>query len=180
MRGGAHRSQRRCGDPYDLVVKRIRAVRIEPGLAFIISIFTSPTSNHHPPRTLNQTMSHFSTIQTQIKDLNALRSALGEMHLPLLTNTQARGYSTQSMAGDFVIRLNGPYDIAVNRQPDGTYGLTTDWWAGHVEKEVGANYGRLLQLYGVHKATREARRKGLSVRRKAQADGSIKLTVTGV
>ena len=125
-------------------------------------------------------MSHFTTIQTQIKDLDALRSALGEMHLTLLTNTEARGYSTQSMTGDFVIRLNGPYDIAINRQPDGTYGLTTDWWAGHVEKEVGKGYGRLLQLYGVHKATREARRKGLAVRRKAQADGSIKLTVTGV
>ena len=125
-------------------------------------------------------MSHFTTIQTQIKDLDALRSALAEMNLPLLANTQARGYSTQSMTGDFVIRLHGPYDIAVNRQPDGTYGLTTDWWAGHVEKEVGKGYGRLLQLYGVHKATREARRKGLAVRRKAQADGSIKLTVTGV
>ena len=143
-----------------------------------LTLFTPSTPNNQPNN--EYPMSHFTTIQTQIKDLDALRSALGEMHLPLLTNTQARGYSTQSMTGDFVIRLNGPYDIAVSRHPDGTYGLTTDWWAGHVEKEVGAKYGRLLQLYGVHKATREARRKGLSVRRKAQADGSIKLSITGV
>lgn len=125
-------------------------------------------------------MSHFTTIQTQIKDLDALRSALTEMNLPLFPNAKARGYSTTEITGDFVVRLNGPYDIAVNKQHDGTYGLTTDWWARHVEKEVGPRFGRLLQLYGVHKAMREARKKGLSVQRKAQADGSIKLTVVGV
>lgn len=125
-------------------------------------------------------MSRFTTIQTQIKDLDALRSALTEMNLALFPNAKARGYSTTEITGDFVIRLSGPYDIAVNKQHDGTYGLTTDWWGGHVEKEVGPNFGRLLQLYGVHKAMREARKKGLSVSRKAQADGSIKLTVMGV
>jgi hypothetical protein len=29
-----------------------------------------------------------------------------------------------------------------------------------VEKEVGKGYGKLLQLYGVHKATIEPRKKG--------------------
>ena len=125
-------------------------------------------------------MSHFTTIITQIKDLDALRSALTEMNLPLFPNAKARGYSTTSITGDFVVRLNGPYDIAVNKQHDGTYGLTTDWWAGHVEKEVGPHYGRLLQLYGVHKASREAQRKGYAVRRQAMPNGSIKLCIMGV
>ena len=40
--------------------------------------------------------------------------------------------------------LKGPYDIALNKQPDGSYGLTTDWWDGHVEKEVGKDYGVAL------------------------------------
>lgn len=39
---------------------------------------------------------------------------------------------------------------------------------GHVEKDVGANFGKLLQLYGVHKATMEAEKKGLSVLRRAK------------
>jgi hypothetical protein len=46
-----------------------------------------------------------------------------------------------------------------------------------VEKEVGANFGLLLQLYGVHKATAEARKKGFSVLRKSQPNGAIKLTL---
>ena len=110
-------------------------------------------------------MSHFTTIKTQIKDLEALRAATNELGLQLLTKTTARGFISQTIKGEFVVRLKGPYDVALNRQPDGTYGLTTDWWDGHVEKEVGKSFGRLLQLYGVHKATAEARKKGYSVLR---------------
>ena len=122
-------------------------------------------------------MSHFATIQTQIKDIVALKAACNELGVSVLENTEARGYSTNNQHGDYVIRLQGPYDIAVNLQPDKTYGFTTDWYAGHVEKEVGKNFGKLIQLYGVHKAMLEAKRKGYSVMRKIQADGGIKLTL---
>jgi len=125
-------------------------------------------------------MSHFTTITTQIKDIAAFRSAVQEMGLALLENGEARGYSTNKLKGEYVVRLKGPYDIAVNKQPDGTYGLTCDWWEGHVEKEVGKNYGKLLQLYAVHKATTEARKRGHLVQRKQQKDGAIKLVIGGV
>jgi hypothetical protein len=49
-----------------------------------------------------------------------------------------------------------------------------------VEKEVGKGYGKLLQLYVVHKATLEARKKGLSVLRRQQQNGAIKLVLMGV
>lgn len=130
--------------------------------------------------TTNKPMSHFTTINTQIKDTEALHSACQELGLSLVQNTDARGYTNNKTHGDFVIRLKGPYDIALNKQPDGSFGLTADLWAGHVEKEVGKNYGRLLQLYGVHKATREARRRGLLVKRSQQQNGAIKLVIAGV
>ncbi len=122
-------------------------------------------------------MSHFTTIQTQIKDIEALRTACSEMGFLLLENTQARGYGSNQYEGEFVIRLKGPYDIALNTDNDGNYVLTCDWWQGHVEKEVGKDYGHLLQLYGVHKAMREARKRGYTVRRKNQSNGQIKVTM---
>ena len=124
-------------------------------------------------------MSHFTEIKTQIKDIEALRSACQEMGLPLLQNAEARGYYENKTKGDYVIKLNGPYDIALNKQADGTYGLTADLWNGHVEQEVGKGYGKLLQLYGVHKTTLEARKKGLSVLRRQKQDGAIKLILMG-
>ena len=124
-------------------------------------------------------MSHFTTIQTQVRDLDALRAALGELGVTLLEKTNARGYAGNTLKGDYVIRLKGPYDIALNKTPDGSYGLTTDWWDGHVEREVGSKFGRLLQLYGIHKTTIEARKRGHMVQRKAQKDGSVKLVIGG-
>jgi hypothetical protein len=124
-------------------------------------------------------MSHFATIRTQVRDIDALRAACSELGLDILQNAQARGYAGQTSKGDFVVRLKGPYDVAVNRQPDGTYGLTTDWWDGHVAKEVGIGYGRLLQSYGVNKTIREARLRGLRTTRRVEADGSILLTLEG-
>jgi len=120
-------------------------------------------------------MSHFTAIKTQIKDVEALRSACTELGLTLLQNAMARGYYESQTKGDFVIQLAGPYDIAVNLQADQTFGLTTDWWDGHVEGVVGKDYSKLLQLYAVHKASTEARKKGFSVLRRPQKNGEIKL-----
>ena len=125
-------------------------------------------------------MSHFTEIKTQIKDLAALSLACQELGLTLLPKTEARGYYNGRTKGDYVVQLKGPYDIALNKQADGTFGITSDLWNGHVEKEVGQKYGKLLQLYGVHKATMEARKKGLSVLRRQKQDGSIKLVLMGV
>ena len=123
-------------------------------------------------------MSHFTTIQTQIRDVTALEEACVELGLPLLRNTEARGFAGQSRKGELVIQLKGPYDIAANRsEEDGSYELATDWWEGHVEREVGPNYGRLIQLYGVHKTIQEAQKKRLRVTRRQETDGTIKITL---
>ena len=126
-------------------------------------------------------MSHFTTILTQIRDAEALADACAELGVELLRDTEARGFANSTRHGELVVRLQGPYDIAANRANpnDGTepYELTTDWWNGHVEREVGPNFGRLLQLYGVHKTMREAAKKHLRVTRRQETDGSIKLTL---
>jgi hypothetical protein len=126
-------------------------------------------------------MSHFTTIQTQIRDLDALQDACGELGLIVLPNAKCRGYAGMSRHAPHVIQLKGPYDIAVDPAPenDGSFGLTTDWWDGHVAREVGVGYGRLLQSYGVQKTLREARTRGLRATRKVEADGSILLTLEG-
>ena len=121
-------------------------------------------------------MSHFTTIETQIRDTEALRAACTELGLELIPNSEARGYYTQTTKGEYVIRLKGPYDVALNRQPDGAYAMTTDWFNGEVEREVGPNFGKLTQLYAVNKATIEARKKGWTVQRKQVGD-NIKLTI---
>jgi len=126
-------------------------------------------------------MSHFTSIQTQIRDLRALSDACTDLGLTLVPESNCRGYAGVVRQAPHVIKLQGPYDVAVDPslENDGTYGLTTDWWDGHAAREVGAGYGRLLQSYGVHKTIHEARQRGLRTTRRVEADGSILLTLEG-
>jgi hypothetical protein len=127
-------------------------------------------------------MSHFTPIQTQIRDLDALQDACSELGLGFTANAKCRGYAGVTRLAPHVIELKGPYDIAVepSKENDGIgYGLTTDWWDGHVAKEVGIGYGRLLQSYGIHKTMREARSRGLRVHRNQEQDGGVLLTLEG-
>ena len=124
-------------------------------------------------------MSHFTTVKTEIRDAEALKSACAELGFGFMENARARGFNGRTLKGDYVLRLKGPYDIAVSRTAGGAMALACDWWDGHVENEAGPGYGRLLQIYGVHKTAAEARRKGYTVRRRALADGSVKLVIGG-
>jgi len=124
-------------------------------------------------------MSHFTTIQTEVRDLEALRDACTEMGLQLLKDDHCRGFAGILRKTDHVIKLKGPYDIAVDSVEGGRYGFSADWWEGHVAKEVGPAYGRLLQSYGVHKTLRTARTRGLRATRRIESDGSVLLTLEG-
>ena len=53
-------------------------------------------------------MSHFTTVETQVRDIGALRGACTEMVLVLASDTEARGYGGN--------KLRGEYDIALNRE----------------------------------------------------------------
>lgn len=92
-------------------------------------------------------MSHFTTIKTEIKDIDALKAACAELGLSVEANAKARGYQKNTLAGDYVIRLKGPYDVAVRQETNGQYSLHTDFWQGHVENELGKGFGTLKQLH---------------------------------
>ena len=125
-------------------------------------------------------MSHFTDVETEIRDVIALQAACNELGFELLENAKARGYGKSHIKGEYVIKLKGPYDIALNRNKETTFALTTDWWNGNVEKEVGHKFGKLLQFYGVCKARAEAQAKGYTTRRQLLKDGNIKLTIGGI
>ncbi|MEO5917251.1 MAG: DUF1257 domain-containing protein [Luteolibacter sp.] len=124
-------------------------------------------------------MSHFTTIQTEVRDLDALQDACAELGLKMYPNSHCRGYAGVNRMAEHVIALKGPYDIAVDSVEGGRYGFSADWWDGYVAREVGTGYCRLLQGYGVHKTLREARSRGLRTTRRIEADGSILLTLEG-
>jgi hypothetical protein len=134
----------------------------------------------------HKNMSHWTTIKTQVRDVDALRAACRELKLELKGKGLARGYAGNNQEFDLVIPMpDCPYDIGLKRETGGGYSLHTDWYVPYnrqgknVVDYVGAEFKRLVQLYGVHKATIEARKKGLQVQRMSGANGAIRLSISG-
>jgi len=74
-------------------------------------------------------MSHFTQINAEIRDLEALRAAVARCGGEVVENAECRYYyGTQRK--EVVIRLPGKYDAALEKQADGSYRLAADWYGG--------------------------------------------------
>ncbi len=120
-------------------------------------------------------MSHFVSISLKIKDIEALRRAVNVLGYTLIENAIARGYRNKK--ADYVIRLSGPYDVAVVRKGD-YYELEADFWQGHVERELGKGLSKLKREYAKQLALAVAEQNGFeleSMREEENGDLVIEL-----
>ena len=116
-------------------------------------------------------MSHIVTIQTEVRDANAVRAACQRLQLPQPTSGTHKMYSGQ---------ITG---LAV-QLPKWLYPLVCQVDTGELKFDLyngrwgdPKNLDAFLQAYAVERAKIEARRKGHAVTEQALADGSIKLIV---
>ena len=116
-------------------------------------------------------MSHIVTIETEVRDVGALRAACHRLGLtePVLETT--RLFSGE--ATGYCVRL-----------PDWRYPVVCNIESGQVKFDSFAGrwgqqceLDRLMQAYAVERTKIEARRKGHTVTEQSLAGGSIKLTV---
>jgi len=145
-------------------------------------------------------VSHTSAVKAiAISSIESLQAAITELNsmgvkCSLIANAKPRAYfQNQEGMGqaDFVIKLDDSrYDVGLYKTPSGGYEARTDWFGQDVEKILGtknynkgnqeqAKLGKLFQMYGVHAAMNEARRKGLQATRQKGADGKEQVIVTG-
>jgi hypothetical protein len=75
-------------------------------------------------------MSHFTRVQTVIRDRVLLEDTLRQMHQRFQAGERIpiRGYAGNTEYGEVVIDTGSQYDIGFQRQADETYNLCADWW----------------------------------------------------
>ena len=128
-------------------------------------------------------MSHFTKVQTQIKDLACLKKALDQLGWKWKHDEQGvvvRGWKGATMKAEMSIDM-GKYDVAVVVAENGSYELVADWWGiettrgiteAEVAKEINAKYAYQRVVIAVEEA-------GYTVDENAvQKDGSVKLSVS--
>ena len=116
-------------------------------------------------------MSHVVTIETEVRDVVAVRAACRRLSLAEPVEGKTKLFSGE--ATGLAVQL-----------PDWTYPVICDVASGQLlfdnfDGRWGdqKHLGRFLQAYAVEKAKLEARRRGHSVAEHALNDGSIKLTI---
>lgn len=116
-------------------------------------------------------MSHVVTIETEVRDPEAVAAACRRLGLPEPAFGAAKLYSGEAVG--LLVRLPGWLYPVVAETASGRvhYDNFGGAWGEQVQMD------RLLQGYAVEKARIEARRRGHSVVERTLADGSILLTV---
>ncbi|MFM7087686.1 MAG: DUF1257 domain-containing protein [Cyanobium sp.] len=126
-------------------------------------------------------MSHFSTIQTELRDRDALMAALDDLGFSASDGEQpVRGYRGQMVQADLAIRNESGGDIGFRLNPaSGTYELVTDLDLWRHSVPVERFLAQLNQRYALRTILSASAAEGFQVReQQQQLDGSIELVVT--
>ena len=127
-------------------------------------------------------MSHFTKVQTKIKDLVCLKKALKDLGYAFSEGQQGvvvKGYMGQTETAELSIHASKKYDIGVKVTSSG-YEFVSDWWGvettrGVEEKEF---IQKLTQRYSYHKVMEEIRKKGYTIDTEEQKeDETIQIRV---
>ena len=124
-------------------------------------------------------MSHFSTIKTELRNVDDLAAALTEMgYRPEIGQQPLRGYRGQMTDAQLAIRQPDGADIGF-RWNGSSYELVTDLQLWNQATPVERFLAQLTQRYALRTVLAATRQEGFQVcEQNNTADGSIELVVT--
>lgn len=131
-------------------------------------------------------MSHFTTIRTQLRDVDALLKALADLGFQQVERHAAPQYlygfqgDVRPETAEVIIRRQhvggASNDIGFQQQADGTYQAIISEYDRHQYSQQWVN--TLTQRYGYHQLMQTAATQGFTVeRQEVLADGTIRLVV---
>jgi len=126
-------------------------------------------------------MSHFSTVKTELRQLDPLVQALKDMGYPPEQGKRpVRGYQGQTVTADLAVtmQVGGDLGFRWNAQ-SGAYELVTDLDLWKQQIPIERFLAKLTQRYALNTVLAATANEGFQVAEQTQAqDGSIELVVT--
>ncbi|MDJ1172700.1 DUF1257 domain-containing protein [Roseofilum capinflatum] len=123
-------------------------------------------------------MSHFSQIKTQIRNLEALKTALSELEMDWKPGpSPVRGYQGQTHDAEVVIEQENGYDIGFSWNGQ-HYELVSDMQFWQQNLSVQGFINKITQRYAYHTVVQETAKQGFQVaEQQKNEDGSIRLVL---
>jgi len=126
-------------------------------------------------------MSHFSTVKTELRQLEPLVQALNDLgYSPEQGQRSVRGYRGQTVTADLAVAMQDGGDLGFRWNAEsGTYELVTDLDLWKQTIPVERFLAKLTQRYAFNTVLAASSREGFEVAEQSTAqDGSIELVVT--
>lgn len=126
-------------------------------------------------------MSHFSTVKTELRQLEPLVKALEDLgYAPEQGEHSVRGYRGQTVTADVAVTMQTGGDLGFRWNPaTGAYELVTDLDLWKQTIPVERFLAKLTQRYAVNTVLSATQSEGFQVAEQSlRQDGSIELVVT--
>ena len=126
-------------------------------------------------------MSHFSTVKTELRQLDPLVQALKDMGFPSEQGARpVRGYQGQTVTADLAVTMQVGGDLGFRwNAKSGSYELVTDLDLWKQQIPIERFLAKLTQRYALNTVLAATANEGFQVAEQTQAqDGSIELVVT--
>ena len=126
-------------------------------------------------------MSHFSTVKTELRQLEPLVQALNDMgYAPEQGQRSVRGYRGQTVTTDLAVAMQDGGDLGFRWNAEsGAYELVTDLDLWKQTIPVERFLAKLTQRYAFNTVLAASSREGFEIAEQSTAqDGSIELVVT--
>ena len=126
-------------------------------------------------------MSHFSTVKTELRQLEPLVQALNDLgYAPEQGQRSVRGYRGQTVTADLAVAIQDGGDLGFRWNVEsGAYELVTDLDLWKQTIPVERFLAKLTQRYAFNTVLAASSREGFEVAEQSTAqDGSIELVVT--
>lgn len=120
-------------------------------------------------------MSHFTTIEVQVKNGAVLHQVLQDLGHKVECNTTVRGYHGSYTHAEYVVRQANGYDLGF-RQNGETYELVADFWGAKVNQQQFIN--EVAQKYAYRTLMTTAQEQGFNVEtEETLTDGTVRVVV---
>ena len=126
-------------------------------------------------------MSHFSTVKTELRQLEPLVKALEDMgYAPDQAERPVRGYRGQTVTADLAVAMDNGGDLGFRwNEKTGAYELVTDLDLWKQTIPVERFLSKLTQRYALNTVLKASGIEGFQVaEQQVKQDGSIELVVT--
>jgi hypothetical protein len=123
-------------------------------------------------------MSHFSSIKTQIRNINSLKASLEDLGINWKQGpSKVRGYQGKTSQAEIVIEQENNYDIGFSWNGQ-EYELVADLQYWQQPWTVDGFLQRVTQGYALHTVLTQSAQQGFNItQQQKNEDGSIRLVV---